>query len=130
VSAVEDSRAARLTRGRELQDRMRPGMAAHVQNRFSGPSADFGDYTTEFLFGEIWQRPGLDLRTKEIVVLSALVAGRHLHDFRVHLSIAPNLGITRTEIIEIIYQTSMYIGLPAAGDAMAIVAEVLGNDEE
>ncbi|CAN5274293.1 hypothetical protein BH09ACT6_BH09ACT6_23470 [soil metagenome] len=121
---------SRLQRGRELQDTMRPGMAEHVQNRFSGPSADFGNYATEFLFGEIWQRPGLDLRSKEIAVLAALIAGKHTHDLRLHMTIATNLGLSRAEIIEIIYQVALYVGLPAAGDAMALVEEVLGNEEE
>lgn len=120
----------RMELGRRMMETMRPGMGAKVQGRFNGPSQDFADITIEFLFGEIWQRPALDMRTKEVIVLSALIANRLTYELSVHIPIAINLGFTRAEIIEIVYHLSLYIGLPAAGEAMAVVRDVLGNDSE
>lgn len=120
----------RLELGRRMLETLRPGMDAKVRGRFNGPSADFADITTEFLFGEIWQRPALDMRTKEVIVLSALIANRLTYELSVHIPIAVNLGFTRAEIIEIVYHLSLYIGLPAAGEAMAVVRDVLGNDPD
>ncbi|HWL78004.1 carboxymuconolactone decarboxylase family protein [Microbacterium sp.] len=119
----------RLERGRRMMETLRPGMAEKVDGRFNGPSQDFGDLVTEFLFGEVWQRPGLDMRTKEVAVLSALIANRLTYELSVHLPIAVNLGLSRREILDLINHLALYIGFPAAAEAMQVVRDVLGNDE-
>lgn len=120
----------RLERGRRMMETLRPGMAEKVDRRFNGPSGDFGELVTGMLFGEIWQRPGLDLRTKEVAVLSALIASRLTYEFSVHVPIAVNLGISRREILDLINHLALYIGFPAAAEAMQVVRDVLGNDDE
>lgn len=120
----------RLRLGREMLETLRPGMAEQVRGRFNGPSQDFGDLVTEFVFGEIWQRPGLDMRTKEIAVLSALIATRLTHELTVHLPIAVNLGLTRAEILDLVNHLALYIGFPAAAESMQVIRDVLGNDED
>ena len=123
--SIEDRRA----RGRAFQEKMRPGMSEHLDRRFAGATAEFGRYSTEFLFGEMWQRDGLDVRSREIAVLSALIAQGEMRDLRVHLPIALNLGLTRTEICEIVYQLALYVGWPRAGDVFALIDEVLPEAE-
>src|SRR5690554_1310136 len=115
----------RRLRGEQFQETMRPGMSAHLKKRFTGASADFGAYSTELLFGEMWQRDGLDVRSREIAVLGALLGGGYLADFRVHIPIAVNLGLSRDEIFEVIYQLALYVGWPRAAEGLAIVEEVL-----
>ncbi|GAA3007782.1 carboxymuconolactone decarboxylase family protein [Microbacterium aurantiacum] len=117
---IDDRRA----KGEQLQERMRPRMTAHLASRFTGPAADFGRYSTEILFGEMWQRGGLDIRSREIAVLSALIAQREMRDLRVHVPIALNLGLTRDEIYEIVYQLALYVGWPRAGEVFALLDEV------
>jgi len=118
----------RSARGRELQERMRPGMSKHLEDRYRGASADFGRYTTEILFGEFWQRDGLDIRSRELVTLGVLLGAGQLNDFRIHVGIATNLGLTRAEIVEIVYHCAPYVGWPRAGDGFAIIEEVLPQD--
>lgn len=117
--------AGRRARGRAFQEVMRPGMSEHLDRRFTGASADFGRYSTEFLFGEMWQRDGLDVRSREVAVLSALIAMGTMRDLRIHLPIALNLGLTRAEICEIVYQLALYVGWPRAGEVFAVIDEVL-----
>lgn len=119
--SIEDRRA----RGRAFQERMRPGMSEHLERRFTGEMADFGRYSTELLFGEMWQRDGLDVRSREIAVLSALIAQGEMRDLRIHLPIALNLGLTRAEICEVVYQLTLYVGWPRAGEVFALIDEVL-----
>jgi len=118
----------RSTRGRELQERMRPGMSEHLSSRYCGATDDFGRYTTEILFGEFWQRDGLDLRSRELVTLGVLLGAGQLNDFRVHVGIAINLGLTRAEIVEVVYHCAPYVGWPRAGDGFAIIDEVLPEE--
>src|SRR5690554_564423 len=119
----------RRLRGEQFQEQMRPGMTAHLATKFTGASADFGAYSTEILFGEMWQRDGLDVRSREIAVLGALLGGGYLADFRVHVPIAVNLGLTRDEIFEVVYQLALYVGWPRAGEAFTIVEELLPAHE-
>jgi 4-carboxymuconolactone decarboxylase len=116
--------------GRELQERMQPGMSDRLDRRFNGPARDFGAYTTELLFGEFWQREGLDIRSKEIAVLGALIGGGHLNDLRVHVPIAVNLGLTKHEIIAVALQLALYVGWPRTGEVLGIIEDAFPHDRE
>lgn len=86
---------------------------------------DLGKYTIEFPFGDIYSRPGLDLKSREIATVAALTAlGHALPQLKVHINGALNVGCTREEVIEIIIQMSVYAGFPASLNAMAIAKEV------
>lgn len=86
---------------------------------------DFQDYITTCVWGGIWTRPGLDHRSRSIGVLTALVAGRHFDELRFHIRAALGNGLTREEIIEVLLQTAVYVGVPAANTAFAVADEVL-----
>ena len=69
----------------------------------------------EFPFGDIYSRPGLDLRSREIAVVAALTAmGNAAPQLKVHIQGALNVGVSRTEIVETIMQMAVYAGFPAA----------------
>jgi 4-carboxymuconolactone decarboxylase len=76
---------------------------------------DFARYVVEFPFGDIYDRPGLDLKSREIATIAALAAlGSARPQLEVHLHGALNVGCTRTEIVEVLMQMAVYAGFPAA----------------
>lgn len=85
---------------------------------------DLARYITEFFYGEICTRPGLDMRSREIATLASLITlGVAPLQLRAHVYAALNCGCTREEIMEIVLQMSVYAGVPAAMNAMFIVGE-------
>lgn len=85
------------------------------------------DLLTEFCWGSVWSRPGLDLRTRSLVNVGMLLALNRPHELRLHLRAALRNGATREEISEVILQAVVYCGAPAAIDAMRIAKEVFGE---
>lgn len=88
---------------------------------------DYQDLITRYAWGTIWTRPGLARRDRSIGVLTALVAGRHFEELEFHLRAALTNGLTREEIIEVLLQTSIYVGVPAANTAFAVANRVLND---
>lgn len=89
---------------------------------------DFQDLITRYAWGGVWTRPGLDRRSRSMVTLTALVAGRHFDELEFHLRAALRNGLTREEIVEVLLQTAVYCGVPAANSAFAVARDVLGED--
>ncbi len=87
----------------------------------------FEDLVTESVFGSLWQRPGLDLRTRSIVTLTALTALTKPNQLKVHIQGALANGVTVEEIREIIMHTALYAGIPTGVEAMTAAKEVLGK---
>ena len=95
----------------------------HVDAAIAGTTpltADFQDLITRYAWGEIWSRPGLDRRTRSCMTLTALIALGHDHEFAMHLRAALRNGVTREEIAEVILQSAIYCGVPAANSAFAV----------
>jgi 4-carboxymuconolactone decarboxylase len=89
---------------------------------------DLARYMIEFPFGDIYQRPGLDLRSREIATVAALSAlGTAQPQLKVHIHGALNVGCTRTEIVEIVIQMAVYAGFPAALNGMFAAKEVFAE---
>lgn len=87
---------------------------------------DLGRYIIEFGFGDVYSRPGLDLRTRELATVAALTAmGNARPQLEVHLAAALNVGATTTEIVEVIIQMSLYAGFPASLNAITALRTVL-----
>ena len=92
---------------------------------------DLGRYTIEFPFGDVYSRPGLDLKSREIATVAALTAlGNALPQLKVHIHGAFNVGCTRKEIIEVIIQMAVYAGFPAALNGMFAAKEVFKERDE
>ncbi len=93
-------------------------------------SPDLARYTIEFPFGDIYSRPGLDLKSREIATVAALTAlGTAAPQLKVHLHAALNVGCTQEEIKEVIIQMAVYAGFPAALNAMLLAKEVFAERE-
>ena len=96
-----------------------------VVESLSGIAPDFARYLVEFPFGDIYSRPGLDLKSREIAVVAALTAlGNAAPQLRVHMHGALNVGVSRTEIVETMMQMAVYAGFPAALNGLAVAREV------
>ena len=86
---------------------------------------DFARYVIEFPFGDIYSRPALDLKAREIATIAALAAlGNAQPQLKVHIEAALNVGCTREEIVEIFMQMAVYAGFPAALNALFAAKEV------
>jgi 4-carboxymuconolactone decarboxylase len=91
---------------------------------------DFARYLIEFPFGDIYSRPGLDLKSREIAVVAALTAlGNAAPQLKVHIQGALNVGVTRDEVVEVIMQMAVYAGFPAALNGLTAAKEVFAADE-
>ncbi len=96
-----------------------------IINSLKDIAPDLAKYAIEFPFGDVYSRPGLDLKSREIATVSALTAlGNAAPQLKVHIHNALNVGCTRQEIIEIIIQMAVYAGFPAALNGMAAAREV------
>ena len=114
----------RYARGKQLLDELMQGKGSELIERMSAASSDLAELTVAFPFGEIYSRPGLDLRSRELVTLSALIALGAWPQFKVHVHGALSAGCTTTEIKEVIIQLAVYAGFPAALNAMQAAGEV------
>jgi len=89
---------------------------------------DFAQYLIEFPFGDIYSRPGLDLKSREIAVVAALTAlGNAAPQLKVHIHGALNVGCTEQEIVEVIMQMAVYAGFPAALNGLFAAKEVFAE---
>ena len=117
-----------LARGREVQARLWPQVAASPGGQFPAAklAPDFYRYVAETAFGLIWSRPGLALRDRSLVTVAQLAALGKTEELRAHLAGALNLGISQEELVEVLMQTAVYAGVPAANDALKVAASVFG----
>ncbi|GAA3874429.1 alpha/beta fold hydrolase [Streptomyces lacrimifluminis] len=91
-------------------------------------SGDFQDFVTRYAWGEIWNRPGLDRRSRSCVTLTALVAGGHLDELAFHTRAALRNGLTPVEIREVLLQAAVYCGVPAANSAFRVAQQVIREE--
>ena len=89
---------------------------------------DFARYLIEFPFGDIYNRPGLDLRAREIATIAALTAlGTATPQLKVHIQAGLNVGLTQEEITEVIMQMAVYAGFPAALNGLFAAKDVFAG---
>jgi 3-oxoadipate enol-lactonase/4-carboxymuconolactone decarboxylase len=103
---------------------------AHVDRAVAGTTgftADFQDLITRYAWGEIWTRPGLDRRSRSLITLTALVALGHHEELALHVRAAHTNGLTTEEIKELLLQTAIYCGVPAANAAFRVAQRVLAE---
>jgi 4-carboxymuconolactone decarboxylase len=93
--------------------------------RTSPFTADYQDLITRYAWGEIWSRPGLDRRTRSAMTLTALIALGRFEELRMHLRAALRNGLEEDEIKEVLLQSAIYCGVPAANTAFKVAQEVL-----
>ena len=106
---------------------------AHVDKSLQNRNAfneDFQDLITRYAWGEIWSRPELPRKTRSMITLAMMVALNRADEFRLHLRAALNNGVTREEIKEVLLQTAIYCGVPAANSAFHVAQEMLGEPQK
>lgn len=99
-----------------------------VIESLKGIAPDLARYIIEFPFGDIYSRPGLDLKSREIATVAALTAMANAQpQLKVHIQGALNVGCTREEVVEIIMQMAVYAGFPAALNGICAAKEVFAE---
>jgi 4-carboxymuconolactone decarboxylase len=116
--------AAGMKVRREVLGSAHVDKAEATKTRFSEP---FQDLITRYAWGEIWSRPGLPRDTRSLVTLAMLVALNRGDEFRMHVRAALNNKVSREEIQEVLLQTAIYCGVPAANSAFHIAQEVFAE---
>jgi 4-carboxymuconolactone decarboxylase len=88
------------------------------------------EHITSVAWGDIWNRPGLDRRTRSMINLAMLTALNRPHELKLHVRGALRNGVTREEIREVLMQTAIYCGVPAAMDSFRVAREVLAAEDK
>lgn len=92
--------------------------------------ADFQEFITRYAWGEVWQREGLDERTRHLVVLAMMAALGREEEFAMHVRASRNTGVSAGELKEALHLVAIYAGLPLANGAFKIARQVLSEGEE
>jgi 4-carboxymuconolactone decarboxylase len=122
---TEDSRGMAVRRevlGDEYVDR-----ALGRQDDFSAP---FQQFLTDYAWGAVWSRPGLDRRTRSCITVALLAALRARDELATHIRGALRNGVTPDELREVLLQTAIYAGVPAANTAFAVAQPILAEEGE
>lgn len=118
----------RYTRGLAKLQEIDGQQGERVIESLKDIAPDLARYIIEFGFGDIYSRPGLDLKSREIAVVAALTAlGNATPQLKVHLHGALNVGCTKDEIVEVIMQMALYAGFPAALNGIFAAKEVFAE---
>ena len=118
----------RYQRGLEIIERLYGELGAKTLRSLEETAPDLARYIVEFAFGDIFSRPGLDLKSREMATVAALTAmGNAPAQLRAHIHGALNAGCTQQEIIEIIMQMAAYAGFPAAINGVQAAKEVFAD---
>ena len=115
----------RYITGQEMLQRVDGHGGEAVVDSLRDIAPDFARYLIEFPFGDIYARPGLDLRSREIATIAALTAlGNAAPQLKVHIAAGLNVGLTQEEITEAIMQMAVYAGFPAALNGLFAAKDV------
>jgi len=124
-SPTASDTSERYRRGWERLKQIDGEAGERVIESLEAVAPDLARYVIEFPFGDIYSRPGLDLKSRELATVAALTAlGTARPQLKVHIHGALNVGCTREEVVEVIMQMAVYAGFPAALNGMAAAAEV------
>ncbi len=103
----------------------------HVDRALKHRSAfneDFQNLISRYAWGEIWSRPGLPRETRSMLTLAMMVALNRPDELKMHLRAALRIGLTRDQIKEVLLQTEIYCGVPAANSAFHLAEEVMKEE--
>lgn len=101
--------------------------ARAAENEFNSA---FQDLITRYAWGEIWTRPGLPRKTRSLITIAIMVALNRGDELKMHIRAALQNGVTREQLGEVLLQTAIYCGVPAANSAFHIAEQVLSQAEE
>lgn len=121
-------KSTRYENGLAMLKRIDGEVGENVVQSLQDIAPDFATYLIEFPFGDIYSRPGLDLKSREIAVVAALTAlGNAQPQLKVHISAALNVGCSQEEVTEIIMMMAVYAGFPAALNGLAAAKEIFAE---
>jgi len=118
----------RFERGLARQRDLDPTISEELFASLAEIAPDFARLTVEFPFGDIYSRPGLDLKQRQITTMAALAALGQERQLKVHIRFARHVGLTDEEIVEVLIQISVYAGWGRALDALRAAKEVFAGD--
>ena len=117
--------SARYQKGRKILKKIHGMKAINAIDGMNDTAPDMARFVYEFPFGDIYSRPGLDIKSRQLVTVSSLAtlanAGQQL---KAHINGSLNVGLTRVEIVEALMQIAVYAGFPAALNALKIARDV------
>lgn len=120
----------RRARGNETLDQIHGPLGREVAARLAKVAPDFAYHLVDYAFGDVYSRPGLDLRARQIATIAALAAlGNAEQQLKWHIRGGLNVGLSRDEIVEILMQMAIYGGFPAAVRALTAAGEVFDEIE-
>jgi 3-oxoadipate enol-lactonase/4-carboxymuconolactone decarboxylase len=126
---MEDSDSSRRTTGMSVRRQVLGD--AHVDRAIAGTTPlteDFQDLITRYAWGEIWSRPGLDHRTRRVLVIGTLIALGHWEEVAMHVRAALVSGeLTSDDVKEIVLQQAIYCGVPAANTAFRVIGDIVAS---
>lgn len=115
----------RFKKGLAILEKYNPDSFNNLKENLDVIAPDLAKFVVEFPYGDIYSRPGLDMKTREMITVAALTAmGTAELQLKSHIKGALNAGCTKEEIIEIILQMAVYAGFPAAINAINTAKEV------
>jgi 4-carboxymuconolactone decarboxylase len=121
----------RYERGWEKLKEVDGEAGERVMESLKDIAPDLARYVIEFAFGDVYSRPGLDLKSREIAAVAALATlGNATPQLKVHINGALNVSLSRQEVVEIIMQMAVYAGFPAAINGMFAAKEVFQERDE
>lgn len=121
----------RFKKGWETLQNIHSTMGKSVMESLQDVSPDLANFIIEFPYGDLYSRPGLDLKSRQIATIAGLTAlGYAVPELKPHIQAGLNIGLTETEIKEVIIQMAAYAGFPAALNAMFAAKEVFNENKE
>ncbi len=120
----------RFARGARIQAQLDPDLTDGLTRALAGVAPDFARYTVEFPFGDVYARPGLDLRARQIATIAALATIGEQRQLEAHLRFALNIGVPRDELVEVLIQMAVYAGWPRAINALSTARDLFLSLDE
>jgi 4-carboxymuconolactone decarboxylase len=117
-------------RGLELFRKMAGARAEEIRRQWQALAPDFERYVLGFLAGEVWTRPGLDLRTRSLITIAVLTATGRQQGLELNIRMALNNGVAHAEVVEALLHLAPYVGFPAVWEALTIAGRVFDDSRE
>ncbi|SUD91012.1 carboxymuconolactone decarboxylase family protein [Psychrobacter phenylpyruvicus] len=112
--------------GKYIMNQLQEGMADRVTNSLAELDPDLPALITDYAFGSVIGRPGLDLKSREMITVASLITLGHAQpQLKLHMRAALNVGVTPSELLEIVIQMAVYAGVPACMNALSSYREVI-----
>ena len=118
----------RFERGKKVRESvLGAAHAARTAKNRTPFNAEFQDFLMEYAWGEIWSRPGLDMKLRSMLTIAMLVAMGKNDELKLHIRATRNTGVTREEVKEIMMHAAIYAGVPAAFGAFGLAAQIFAD---